>query len=222
MPLPSFGFGHRPSWEYEAPDASGAVLEEPAAAAGPEGMEGQGRGRDRRRHRARPGHRDGVRRSSGCNVAFCFVNMPGRDVVRAGAAHRDGARRHGRRGLRHPLRRARPGRRSSASSARPSSGSAASTSWSTTPASPTTARSGGSATRRGREVLDTNVTGAFNCIRRGRADLPAAALRQDRQRERPPGRSAGLRGRQLRGEQGGAARASPARRPSSSARPTST
>jgi hypothetical protein len=29
MPLPSFGFGHRPSWEYESQEASGAVLEEP-------------------------------------------------------------------------------------------------------------------------------------------------------------------------------------------------
>jgi NAD(P)-dependent dehydrogenase (short-subunit alcohol dehydrogenase family) len=29
MPLPSFGFGHRPSWEHERPDASGAALEEP-------------------------------------------------------------------------------------------------------------------------------------------------------------------------------------------------
>jgi hypothetical protein len=29
MPLPPFGFGHRPSWEFETPEASGAALEEP-------------------------------------------------------------------------------------------------------------------------------------------------------------------------------------------------
>ena len=29
MPLPSFGFGHRPSWEFQAPEGSGAALEEP-------------------------------------------------------------------------------------------------------------------------------------------------------------------------------------------------
>ena len=29
MPLPSFGFGHRPSWEFEAIESSGATVEEP-------------------------------------------------------------------------------------------------------------------------------------------------------------------------------------------------
>ena len=29
MPLPSFGFGHRPSWEYEVPDGGAGTLEEP-------------------------------------------------------------------------------------------------------------------------------------------------------------------------------------------------
>jgi 3-oxoacyl-[acyl-carrier protein] reductase len=79
MPLPSFGFGHRPSWEYEAPDASGAALEEPQP------------------HRIRTGWRGKVALVTGgatglgrhiaiefgklgSHVAFCFVNMPGRDV----------------------------------------------------------------------------------------------------------------------------------------------
>jgi 3-oxoacyl-[acyl-carrier protein] reductase len=77
MPFPSFG--HRPSWEYEAPDASGAALEEPQP------------------HRVRTGWRGkiaivtggatGLGRhiaiefaKLGCHVAFCYVNMPGRDV----------------------------------------------------------------------------------------------------------------------------------------------
>ena len=79
MPLPSFGFGHRPSWEYEAPDGSGAALEEPQP------------------HRIRTAWRGKVALVSGgatglgrhiaiefarlgCHVGFCFVNMPGRDV----------------------------------------------------------------------------------------------------------------------------------------------
>jgi len=77
MPLPSFG--HRPSWEYEAQDASGAALEEPQP------------------HRVRTGWRGKVAIVTGgatglgrhiaiefgklgCHVAICYVNMPGRDV----------------------------------------------------------------------------------------------------------------------------------------------
>jgi len=77
MPLPSFG--HRPSWEYEVPDGSGAALEEPQP------------------HRVRTGWRGKVAivtggatglgrhiaiefAKLGCHVAFCYVNMPGRDV----------------------------------------------------------------------------------------------------------------------------------------------
>ena len=79
MPFPSFG--HRPSWEYEAPDGSGAVLEEPQP----------------QPQRARTGWRGKVAIVTGgatglgrhiaiefgklgCHVAFCYVNMPGRDV----------------------------------------------------------------------------------------------------------------------------------------------
>ena len=29
MPLPPFGFRHRPSWEFEVPEVGGAALEEP-------------------------------------------------------------------------------------------------------------------------------------------------------------------------------------------------
>ncbi|HEX3273453.1 MAG TPA: SDR family NAD(P)-dependent oxidoreductase [Gemmatimonadales bacterium] len=80
MPLPSFGFGHRPSWEYERPDGSGAALEEPQPQPVRSGWRGKvaivtggatGLGRNIALEFAR----------LGCQVAFCYVNMPGRDVT---------------------------------------------------------------------------------------------------------------------------------------------
>jgi 3-oxoacyl-[acyl-carrier protein] reductase len=79
MPLPSFGFGHRPSWEYERPEGAGAALEEPRPQPIVRGWRGKvaivtggatGLGRTISIEFAR----------LGCHVAFCFVNMPGRDV----------------------------------------------------------------------------------------------------------------------------------------------
>jgi 3-oxoacyl-[acyl-carrier protein] reductase len=80
MPLPSFGFGHRPSWEFESIESSGATVEEPQ----PQPI--------RKGWRAKvaivTGGATGLGRSIamefgklGCHVAFCFVNMPGRDVT---------------------------------------------------------------------------------------------------------------------------------------------
>ncbi|HET6797759.1 MAG TPA: SDR family NAD(P)-dependent oxidoreductase [Gemmatimonadales bacterium] len=79
MPLPPYGFGHRPSWEYEAPDASGTALEEPRPQPVGRGWRGKvaivtggatGLGRHISLEFAR----------LGCHVAFCYVNLPGRDV----------------------------------------------------------------------------------------------------------------------------------------------
>ena len=79
MPLPPFGFGHRPSWEHQAPDASGAALEEPQ----PQPIRASWRGKVA----IVTGGATGLGRhiaiefgKLGCHVAFCFVNMPGRDV----------------------------------------------------------------------------------------------------------------------------------------------
>jgi 3-oxoacyl-[acyl-carrier protein] reductase len=80
MPLPSFGFGQRPSWEYEAPDAGGAVLEDPEPQPVRRGWKGK--------VAVVTGGATGLGRAVvmefgklGCHVAFCFVNLPGRDVV---------------------------------------------------------------------------------------------------------------------------------------------
>jgi 3-oxoacyl-[acyl-carrier protein] reductase len=79
MPLPSFGFGHRPSWEYEAQEGSGTALEEPRPQPISKGWRGKvaivtggatGLGRQISMEFGR----------LGCSVAICFVNMPGRDV----------------------------------------------------------------------------------------------------------------------------------------------
>lgn len=80
MPLPSFGFGHRPSWEFETAEGSGATLEEPQPQPVRTGWRGKvvivtggatGLGRAIAMEFGR----------LGCHVAICFVNMPGRDVT---------------------------------------------------------------------------------------------------------------------------------------------
>lgn len=79
MPSPFFGYGHRPSWEDE-PESVGAVAakEQPQAIA--EGFQGKvaivtggatGLGRAIALEFAR----------LGCHVGFCYVNLPGRDVT---------------------------------------------------------------------------------------------------------------------------------------------
>lgn len=80
MPLPSFGFGHRPSWEYEAIDGGAGTLEEPEPRPVPRGWKGK--------VAIVTGGATGLGRAIAmefgklrCNVAFCFVNLPGRDVV---------------------------------------------------------------------------------------------------------------------------------------------
>lgn len=80
MPLPSFGFGHRPSWEYEAPEASGTALEDPRPQLIGKGWRGKvvivtGGATGLGRHISMEFGR------LGCRVAFCFVNLPGRDVT---------------------------------------------------------------------------------------------------------------------------------------------
>jgi 3-oxoacyl-[acyl-carrier protein] reductase len=80
MPLPSFGFGHRPSWEYEAPEGAGAALEEPKPQPIPKGWRGKvvivtGGATGLGRHICMEFGR------LGCHVAFCFLDMPGRDVT---------------------------------------------------------------------------------------------------------------------------------------------
>jgi 3-oxoacyl-[acyl-carrier protein] reductase len=79
MPLPSFGFGHRPSWEFHAPEASGAALEEPQPQPARTGWRGKvaivtGGATGLGRHIALEFGK------LGCHVALCYVNMPGRDV----------------------------------------------------------------------------------------------------------------------------------------------
>ena len=79
MPLPSYGFGHRPSWEYEAPEGT-AALEEPKPQPIPKGWRGKvaivtGGATGLGRHICIEFGR------LGCHVAFCFVEMPGRDVT---------------------------------------------------------------------------------------------------------------------------------------------
>jgi 3-oxoacyl-[acyl-carrier protein] reductase len=80
MPLPSFGFGHRPSWEFEAPEAGGAALEEPQPQPIRKGWRGK--------VAIVTGGATGLGRAIamefgklGSHVAFCFVNLPGRDVT---------------------------------------------------------------------------------------------------------------------------------------------
>ncbi len=80
MPLPSFGFGHRPSWEFETTEGTGATLEEPLPQPVRKGW--------RAKVAIVTGGATGLGRAIamefgklGCHVAICFVNMPGRDVA---------------------------------------------------------------------------------------------------------------------------------------------
>jgi 3-oxoacyl-[acyl-carrier protein] reductase len=79
MPLPSFGFGHRPSWEHAALEASGTALEDPRPQPIGKGWRGKvaivtGGATGLGRHISMEFGR------LGCQVAFCFVNLPGRVV----------------------------------------------------------------------------------------------------------------------------------------------
>jgi 3-oxoacyl-[acyl-carrier protein] reductase len=80
MPAPSFGYGHRPSWGDDEPAEGSAVLEREQPQPIAEGFQGKvaivtggatGLGRAIALEFAR----------QGCHIAFCYVNMPGRDVV---------------------------------------------------------------------------------------------------------------------------------------------
>jgi 3-oxoacyl-[acyl-carrier protein] reductase len=79
MPLPFFGYGHRSSWEEDA-ESSGAVAEKEQPQPIAEGFQGKvaivtggatGLGRAIALEFAR----------LGSHVAFCYVNLPGRDVT---------------------------------------------------------------------------------------------------------------------------------------------
>ncbi|HZE74361.1 MAG TPA: SDR family NAD(P)-dependent oxidoreductase [Gemmatimonadales bacterium] len=79
MPLPFFGYGHRSSWEEEA-ESAGAVAEKEQPQPVAEGFQGKvaivtggatGLGRAIALEFAR----------IGCHVGFCYVNLPGRDVT---------------------------------------------------------------------------------------------------------------------------------------------
>ncbi|HET7600588.1 MAG TPA: SDR family oxidoreductase, partial [Gemmatimonadales bacterium] len=79
MPPPFFGYGHRPAWEDEPAEGS-AVLEQEQPQPIAEGFPGKvvivtggatGLGRAIALEFAR----------LGCHIAFCYVNMPGRDVT---------------------------------------------------------------------------------------------------------------------------------------------
>jgi len=79
MPLPFFGYGHRSSWEEE-PESAGAVAEKEQPQPVAEGFQGKvaivtggatGLGRAIALEFARVG----------CHVGFCYVNLPGRDVT---------------------------------------------------------------------------------------------------------------------------------------------
>ena len=79
MPSPNFGYGQTPSWEDELPEVAGAVLEQ----AQPQGITGG----FRNKVAVVTGGATGLGRAIvlefgrlGCQVAFCYVNMPGRDV----------------------------------------------------------------------------------------------------------------------------------------------
>ncbi len=79
MSDPLFGFGKVPAWD-SAPDTAGAVLEAPQPQAIGKGFRGK--------TAVVTGGASGLGRAIvlefgrlGCNVAFCFVNLPGRDCT---------------------------------------------------------------------------------------------------------------------------------------------
>ena len=76
MPLPSFGFGQRPSWEFESAEGCGAALEEPKPQPIRKGWRGKvaivtGGATGLGRHIAMEFGR------LGCHVAICFVQPAG-------------------------------------------------------------------------------------------------------------------------------------------------
>ncbi|HET8649550.1 MAG TPA: SDR family NAD(P)-dependent oxidoreductase [Gemmatimonadales bacterium] len=80
MPFPPHAFGHRPAWEGDAPETGGAVAE----AAQPQPVSKGFRGKTA----LVTGGATGLGRTIalefgrlGCNVAFCFVEMKGRDCT---------------------------------------------------------------------------------------------------------------------------------------------
>ena len=149
MPLPSFGFGHRPSWEYEAPEASGAALEEPQPQPIVRGWRGKVAHRHRRGHRARPAHRASSSASSAATSPSASSTCPGGTSASRRCSPRPRSRRWASGCYAVPLRRARPGRGRALRRRDQAAARRASTSWSTTPASRATARSGGSPRRPG-------------------------------------------------------------------------
>lgn len=76
-----FGFGPSPAWEHDpAPESTGAALESPQPQPIPKGFRGK--------TAVVTGGATGLGRTIalefgrlGCNVAFCFVDMPGRDCT---------------------------------------------------------------------------------------------------------------------------------------------
>ncbi len=79
MHLPFFGYGRGSSWEEEPPESAGAVLEKEEPQPIPEGFDGK--------VAIVTGGATGLGRAIalefgriGCHIAFCYVNMPGRDV----------------------------------------------------------------------------------------------------------------------------------------------
>ena len=187
MPLPSFGFGHRPSWEHEAPEASGTALEDPRPQPIGKGWRGKvaivtGGATGLGRHISMEFGR------LGCHVAFCFVNLPGRDVSEQALLTETALTAMGVEVLaRRCDVRDREAVEQFVAEAKQKLGGVhflvnnagiandgalwrlSQQAWS--------------------EVLETNVTGAFNCIRAVAPIFRGPALRQDRQRQRPPGRA---------------------------------
>jgi 3-oxoacyl-[acyl-carrier protein] reductase len=77
---PFFGFNQTPAWEDPVPESLGTVLESPQPQAVPKGFRGK--------TAVVTGGATGLGRTIalefgrlGCNVAFCFVDMPGRDCT---------------------------------------------------------------------------------------------------------------------------------------------
>ena len=154
----------RPSWEYEAPRPAGPCSRSPGRSRSAKGLRGKVADRDRRGHRPRPRHRAGVRQAR-LQRRLLLRQHAGPGRQRAGAAHRDRAHRRW------------------ASGSTPAAATCATATRSSGSSADTRQRLGGIhflvnnagiasdgalwrlSEEAWREVLDTNVTGAFNCIR---------------------------------------------------------